>query len=51
MLLERPINQGVEPAVPLFSLDLLVPEPLGILRKPSLNSGYLVRRESLQSLQ
>src|SRR3954454_5067093 len=47
MLLERPINQGVEPAIPLVPFDLLVPEPLGVLREPGPDAGHLVCRESL----
>src|SRR5262245_28388952 len=47
MLLERPIDQGIEPAVPLVPLDLLVPEPLGILGEPGPDAVHLVARQSL----
>jgi hypothetical protein len=32
VLLQRAVDQGVESALPLVALDLLVPEALGILQ-------------------
>src|SRR3954470_14731673 len=47
MLLQRLVDHVVEPAGLRIPLDLLVPQPLGILRQPGTDAGQLVRWESL----
>ena len=47
MLFEGPINQGVKLAGLLITLDLVVPLPFGILRKPGSDAAQLIRRQAL----
>ena len=39
------VDQGVKSAGPLVALDLLVPEPLGILHQPGPDAGHTARGE------
>src|SRR5690349_1268441 len=49
MFPQRPVDQGIEPPSPLVTLDLLIPQPLGIVREPFPDAGHLVRGEALDS--